>query len=109
MMGITYEGPAYILWGNQSVLCNTSIPDSTLKNNSQSIVYHLVREGVARDEWRTAHIKSDGNDADLVTKKVPVGEKRRIFVRNLLRHIYRTVYAASMAICAIVQWTKSKD
>jgi hypothetical protein len=31
MMGIPVTGPAYILGDNKSVLCNTSIPDSTLK------------------------------------------------------------------------------
>ena len=53
MMGIPVEGPAYIHGDNQSVLCNTSRPDSTLKKKSQSIAFHFVREGVARDEWRT--------------------------------------------------------
>ena len=48
MMGIPVEGPAYIYGDNQSVLANTTIPDSTLKKKSQSIAYHFVREGVAR-------------------------------------------------------------
>jgi hypothetical protein len=51
MMGIPCEGPAYIYGDNQSVLANTTIPDSTLKKKSQSIAYHFVREGAARDEW----------------------------------------------------------
>ena len=50
MMGIPVEGPAYIQGDNQSVLANTTIPDSTLKKKSQSIAYHFVREGSARDE-----------------------------------------------------------
>ena len=49
-MGIPCEGPAYICGDNKSVLANTSIPDSTLKKKSQSIAYHVIREGVARDE-----------------------------------------------------------
>jgi hypothetical protein len=32
MMGIPCEGPAYILGDNQSVLANTTIPDSTLES-----------------------------------------------------------------------------
>ena len=56
MMGIPVEGPTYIYGDNQSVLANTTIPDSTLKKNSQSIAYHYVREGVARDEWRTSYL-----------------------------------------------------
>ena len=50
MMGIPVEGPAHIHGDNQSVLANTTIPDSTLKKKSQSIACHFVREGVAHDE-----------------------------------------------------------
>ena len=89
MMGIPCEGPAYIEGDNQSVLANTTVPDSIFKKKSQSIAYHFIREGVARDEWRTAYIKSILNDADLLTKVLPSGEKRRTFVRNLIHHIYR--------------------
>ena len=77
MMGIPVIGPAYIKGDNQSVLCNTSIPDSTLKKKSQSIAYHFVREGVARDEWRTAYVNTNENPADLLTKQPTAGEKRK--------------------------------
>ena len=50
MMGIPVEGPAYILGDNQSVLANTTIPELTLKKKSQSIAYHFVQEGLARDK-----------------------------------------------------------
>ena len=50
MMGIPVEGPAYIEGDNQSVLANTTIPDSTLNKKIQSIAYHFVREGAARGE-----------------------------------------------------------
>jgi hypothetical protein len=56
IMGIPCEGPAYISGDNQSVLANTTIPDSVLKKKSQSIAYHFVHEGSARDEWRTAYV-----------------------------------------------------
>ena len=90
MMGIPCDGPAYIEADNQSVLANTTIPDSTLKKKSQSIAYHMVREGVARDEWRLAYINTHDNDADLLTKQLPSGAKRRGFVMNLIHHIFRT-------------------
>ena len=51
MMGIPCEDPTFIYGDNQSVLANTTIPDSTLKKKSQSIAYYFVREGTARDEW----------------------------------------------------------
>jgi hypothetical protein len=75
------EGPAaYIQGDNQSVLVNTTIPDSTLKKKSQSIAYHFVWEGAARDEWRTTYVNTPNNEADLLTKLLPSGEKRKGFV-----------------------------
>ena len=50
MIEIPFEEPAHIHGHNKSVLANTNILDSTLKKKSQSMSYHLVREGVARDE-----------------------------------------------------------
>ena len=90
MMGIPCDEPAYIEADNQSVLCNTTIPDSTLKKKSQSIAYHMVREGAARDEWRTAYISTHDNEADLLTKQLPSGPKRKGFIMNLIHHIFRT-------------------
>lgn len=90
MMGIPCDDPVYIYGDNQSVLANTTRPDSTLKKKSQSIAYHFVREGVARNEWRTTYINTHDNEADLLTKLLPSGEKRKGFVRNLLHHIFRS-------------------
>ena len=50
MMGIPVDGPALIFGENQSILANTTMPESTLKKKTQSIVYHFVREGSACDE-----------------------------------------------------------
>ena len=87
MMGIPCDGPSHIYSDNQSVLANTTMPDSTLKKKSQSIAYHLVREESERGEWRTAYVNTHDNEADLLTKPLPNGEKRWKFVRNLLHHI----------------------
>ena len=37
MMGIPISGPSYVLGDNQSVIFNTSRPESTLKKKSNSI------------------------------------------------------------------------
>jgi hypothetical protein len=87
MLGISCEEPTFIYGDNKSVLCNTSIPDSTLKKKSQSIAYHFVREGTARDEWRTAYVNTHHNPADLLTKPLPAGAKRTGFVKMMLHHI----------------------
>ena len=88
MMGIPCGEPTYISGDNQSVLANTTVPESTLKKKSQSIAYHFVREGCARDEWRTAYVNTHLNPADLLTKPLPHGAKRRGFVRMILHYIY---------------------
>ena len=49
MMGISCDDPMFIYRDNQSALANTTIPESTLKKNSQSIAYHFVQEGAAWD------------------------------------------------------------
>ena len=90
MMCIACDAPAYIEADNQSVLYNTTIPDSTLNKKSQSIAYHMVREGVARDEWRKSYINTHDNKSDLLTKQLPTGSKRKGFVMNLIHHIFRT-------------------
>ncbi len=55
-MGKPAINPRFIYGDNQSVLWNTSAPDSTLKKKSSSVAYHFVREGVAKDEWRTGYV-----------------------------------------------------
>ena len=87
MMGIRVDEPAYVFGDNQSVLANTSNPGSTLKKKSHFLAYHFVREGCARDEWRTAYVNTHDNVADLMTKPLPSGEKRWRFIRMLLHHI----------------------
>ena len=88
MMGIPWEGPAYVYGDNKSVLFNRTIPDSVLKKKFQSIAYHFVHKGAAQDEWRTAYVNTHDNPADLLTKSLPAGEKRHGFVRMILHHVF---------------------
>jgi hypothetical protein len=87
MMGIKVDEPTFVFGDNQSVLCNTTAPASTLKKKSNAIAYHFVREGVARDEWRTAYVNTDENVADLLTKPLS-GPKQAKFVRMILHHVF---------------------
>ena len=48
MMGVEVDRPNYIYGDNMSVIHNTSKPESALKENSNSIYYHFVREAAAR-------------------------------------------------------------
>ena len=84
MMGIPCEDPTFVYGDNKSVLANTSMPGSTLKKKMNSLSYHFISEGCARDEWRTAYVNTNFNLADLLTKCLHSGEKRRGFVRKFL-------------------------
>lgn len=89
-MGIPVEGPAYIHGDNQSVLANTTVPESQLKKKMHSLAYFFIREGVARDEWRTSYINTHENESDMLTKVLPDGGKRRKFVRRILHHVFES-------------------
>ena len=89
MMGIPCDQPSYIYGDNQSVLASTMMPDSTLKKKSQSITYHFVHKGSVHGEWRTAYVNTHDNEANLLTKLLPNGEKRWKFIKNFLHHIFR--------------------
>ena len=88
MMGISCEGPVCAYGDNHSALSKTTTPKSTLKKKSVSLAYHLVRKDAAMDNWRKDHVNVHDNEADLLTKFLPFGEKRRKFVRKALMRIY---------------------
>jgi len=87
MMGIPVDMPTYVFGDNQSVLANTTKPHSTLKKKSSSIAYHFVREGTAKDEWRTTYLNTNYNPADMMTKSLPGGEKRSRFISYVLHYL----------------------
>ena len=87
MMGVPVENPTYIFGDNQSVLANTSVPHSQLKKKSSSIAFHYVREGVARNEWRTTYLNTHLNPSDMLTKSLPGGEKRGRFTSYFLHYV----------------------
>jgi hypothetical protein len=73
MMGLLVNGPTYTFGDNMSVIFNTSTPESTLRNKSNSICYHACREAVAMDEIWTAHEPSITNPTNIATKVLPGG------------------------------------
>ena len=73
MMGNPVYELSFMFGDNHSVLANTANPGSTINKKSQSICFHFIREGWARDEWRTAYVKTCENIADLLTKSLPNG------------------------------------
>ena len=86
MMGIPVEGPTCIYGDNQSVVANSTIPDSTLKKESQSIVFILFMKELLEMKWRTSYVNTHENEADLLPKHLPHGDIRKGFVSNLVHH-----------------------
>ena len=86
MFGIPVYEHAFVHGNNQSVLSNTTLPQSTLKKKSQSIALHFFREGCASDEWHTAYINTALNAEYLMTKTLS-GEKKWRFIKILVHHI----------------------
>ena len=84
MMGVKVRGPTNVYGDNMSVIHNTQKPESILKKKNHAICYHFIREAVAMDEIRTAHIGTNDNPADIATKIIPAGQKRDHLVRLVL-------------------------
>jgi hypothetical protein len=55
MMGIPLNGPMLVFCDNQSVVKNTTAPESILKKRHNAIAYHYAREaqaaGIIRVAW----------------------------------------------------------
>ena len=88
MMGVPIEGPTHMYGDNMSAIHNTQCPKSQLNKKSYSICYPAVREVVAMGELLTGHIRTDENPADILTKVVGGGIKRKNFGANYLYDIH---------------------
>ena len=67
-MGIKFENTSTILCDNQSVIYNTQFPTSSLKKKHNAVAFHKVREAIVAGIIRTAHIRSEHNVSDILTK-----------------------------------------
>ena len=90
MIGVPLDGPAMLLGDNMSVVLNTTVPSSVLKKKHCAIGYHCVREAIAAKILRFAHIPSETNIADVLTKPL-VGEKFYRIVKPLFFRVPKTV------------------
>ena len=83
MMGVPIAGATNVFCDNDSVVKNTTRPESMLKKKNQAICYHKARESIAAGTIRIAKEKSETNLADLLTKMLS-GEKLRDLASRLL-------------------------
>jgi hypothetical protein len=83
MLGVPLDGHAHIRVDNQSVVFNTTIPESTLKKKCNAISYHFVREAIASGIGKVSYEPTASNKADMLTK-VQSGVKRQRIAQTVL-------------------------
>jgi hypothetical protein len=71
MMGIPIFGPTSVFCDNESVVKNSTTPESTLKKHHNAITYHRAREAQAANIICVAWESGDTQIADLLTKLMP--------------------------------------
>jgi hypothetical protein len=71
MLGCNLEPSSLMLGDNMAVVLNTTIPSSAIKKKHQACNYHKIRESIAAGFIQFAHIRSETNMADILTK--PLG------------------------------------
>lgn len=91
MLGVPIEGPTLMLGDNMSVVLNTTVPSSQLTKKHNAIAYHRVREAIAGKIIRFAHIRSEENLANVLTKPLP-GDAFQTLVQKLLFRLPRVRY-----------------
>ena len=74
-----------------AVVLNTTIPSSTVNMKHHSCIYHKVRKSIAAGFISYAHISSEDNMADILTKPL----SRTIFDRLAAKYLFRRSKAAS--------------
>ena len=83
MLGVPIEGPTLLLGDNLSMITSSTIPSSNLKKKHNAIAYHAVHEAVAAGVIVLAHVKSEENKAEILTKSLG-GKLHRHLVHSLM-------------------------
>merc|ERR1712194_846017 len=68
MMGVPIEGATSVFCDNESVVKNTTRPESPIKKKHNSVAYHRAREACASGAVRITKEDGKTNIADLFTK-----------------------------------------
>lgn len=68
MFGVKIDGPCDTFCDNESVVKNTTRPESPIKKKHNSIAYHKARESIAAGIIRIAKEDGKTNIADILTK-----------------------------------------
>jgi len=83
VVGIPIAGPPNVLCDNQSVVDNSSLPESQLEEGHLSIAYHYVRGCCAKGAAQIAFESTETNLADLCTKVLGWQRRKNLCSRLL--------------------------
>ena len=83
MMGIPIKGSTNVFCDNESVVKNTTRPESTLKKKHNAVNYHRCREAQAARIVRICHEDGETNLADILTKSLP-GPRLKLLIKHIL-------------------------
>jgi hypothetical protein len=83
MMGVQVDGPTNVFCDNESVVKNSTRPESTLKKKHNMIANHRVRKAQAAGVVRIAKEDGETNLADILTKCLPGPRLRQLSSRVL--------------------------
>ena len=67
-MGVSIDGPAWMLEDNQSVITSSTLPHSVLSKHHNALAYHQVCAAVAAGFLYFCHVSGKENLADIMTK-----------------------------------------
>ena len=81
MFGVPLDGAENVFYDNKAVYKNNVIPESTLRKNHHSIVYHKFWEAAADKKIRVANQGKLKNLADLFTKVLTAEIRRYLLDR----------------------------
>ena len=69
--GAPIDGPTWMFGDNESVIKNSTIPQSVLKKHHNALSYHHICEACAAGIMKFIHIPGTENVADVLTKFLP--------------------------------------
>ena len=81
-IGLRLVGPSEVLYDNQSMIKNTSIPEFIPLRKQNAVNYHIVREVDAAVIMKVGKEDTETNPADALTKLMPY-TKKRCLIRNM--------------------------
>ena len=82
MFGVPLDGPAQVFSDSESVVKNSSNPESRINKKHLSCAYHKVRENIAAGTIIVFFESGATNIADILTKSLPP-EKRKLLMNGI--------------------------